>query len=40
MERKTVIVTGGSRGIGAAISKRFARESLTHQLFRLYSKDF
>ncbi len=26
MERKTVIVTGGSRGIGAAISKRFARE--------------
>ena len=26
MERKTVIVTGGSRGIGATISKRFARE--------------
>ena len=26
METKAVIVTGGSRGIGAAISKRFARE--------------
>ena len=26
MERKTVIVTGGSRGIGAAISKKFASE--------------
>lgn len=26
MNKRTVIVTGGSRGIGAAISKRFARE--------------
>lgn len=26
MDRRTVIVTGGSRGIGAAISKRFAKE--------------
>ena len=26
MEKRTVIVTGGSRGIGASISKRFAKE--------------
>ena len=26
MEKRTVIVTGGSRGIGAAISTRFAKE--------------
>ena len=26
MDKKTVIVTGGSRGIGAAISERFAKE--------------
>jgi len=26
MDKRTVIVTGGSRGIGAAISKRFAKE--------------
>ncbi len=25
-EQKTVVITGGSRGIGAAIAKRFAKE--------------
>ena len=28
MEKRTVIVTGGSRGIGASISTRFAKEGL------------
>ncbi|MGO7427504.1 SDR family NAD(P)-dependent oxidoreductase, partial [Rhizobium ruizarguesonis] len=25
-EQKTVVITGGSRGIGAAIARRFAKE--------------
>src|SRR5262245_18722805 len=37
MQRQTVLVTGSSKGIGAAISKRFAREG--YHAFITYHDD-